>query len=255
MIVPKHPHGGRPSPPERSREDVNATPYVARTGCPWRALPHDSTVCWSATHKHFPAWWRTGVRRKIHRALREQARRRGGRAAKPTAAAIDSSSANDTPVRGQRGLDGANKLDAINRHIAVDTGGLLPAAHATPANVQHRAALPALIRKTTRACSTVQHVWLDHGHTRPTAAQAADRHSVTVEIVSGPKAPSGGFRVQPRRWVLKRTNGSINHNTAATANTRTPPKLTNDSSSSPRSPRYSADSTEDSCSTHIRVAP
>jgi hypothetical protein len=34
-------------------------------------------------------------------------------------------------VRGQRGFAGAKKIDGIKRHIAVDTGGLLLAAHVT----------------------------------------------------------------------------------------------------------------------------
>ena len=33
---------------------------------------------------------------------------------------------------------------------------------------------------------------------------------VTVGIVSGPK-PGHGFIVQPRRWVVERANGWINH--------------------------------------------
>jgi transposase len=78
---------------------------------------------------------------------------------------IDSSSVKGTPVRGPRGFDGAKKVDGIKRHIAVDTGGLLLAAHVTPANVQDRAAFPALNRKPKRSCSTVQHVWLDGGYT------------------------------------------------------------------------------------------
>jgi transposase len=48
QVVPTHPKGGRPCPPERWREYLNAMLYVARTGCPWRSLPHDFTVTWSA---------------------------------------------------------------------------------------------------------------------------------------------------------------------------------------------------------------
>lgn len=33
---------------------------------------------------------------------------------------------------------------------------------------------------------------------------------MTVEVASGPK-PGHGFIVQPRRWVVERTNGWINH--------------------------------------------
>ena len=39
---------------------------------------------------------------------------------------------------------------------------------------------------------------------------AAAKAGITVDIVSGPKAGSG-FLVQPRRWVVERTNGWINH--------------------------------------------
>lgn len=53
-------------------------------------------------------------------------------------------------------------------------------------------------------------VWLDKGYTGQAVAQAARRHGVDVEVVSGPK-PAGGFTVQPRRWVVERTNGWINH--------------------------------------------
>lgn len=115
-----------------------------------------------------------------------------------------------TQVRGPRGFDGAKKVDGIKRHITVDTTGLLIAAHVTPANVQDRAAFPALLSKTMRACSTVRKVWLDKGHTGPSVAAAAQKAGIEVEIVSGPK-PARGFVVQPRRWAVERTNGRINH--------------------------------------------
>ncbi|MDT5397868.1 MAG: hypothetical protein QOK33_1099, partial [Mycobacterium sp.] len=35
--------------------------HVLRTGCAWRHLPHDFTVSWSATHKHFLRWCRAGT--------------------------------------------------------------------------------------------------------------------------------------------------------------------------------------------------
>ncbi|ARU51698.1 hypothetical protein CBR64_09595 [Cellulosimicrobium cellulans] len=30
--------------------------FDVTTGIPWRALPHDFTVSWSAAHKHFTRW-------------------------------------------------------------------------------------------------------------------------------------------------------------------------------------------------------
>jgi putative transposase len=39
-VIPAPKKGGRPAKHDR-REIVNALLYVARTGCQWRALPHD----------------------------------------------------------------------------------------------------------------------------------------------------------------------------------------------------------------------
>jgi len=44
---------GRPGPEQRWREYLDAILSVVRTGCPWRALPHDFAVHWSSAHKHF----------------------------------------------------------------------------------------------------------------------------------------------------------------------------------------------------------
>ena len=75
---------------------------------------------------------------------------------------------------------------------------------------QDRAAFPKLLPKTKRVAPSIAHVWLDKGYTGSTVADAATKAGVSVDIVSGPK-PGTGFIVQPRRWVIERTNGSINH--------------------------------------------
>jgi transposase len=61
-----------------------------------------------------------------------------------------------------------------------------------------------------RGAPTIAHVWVDKGCTGSTVADAAAKAGVTVDVVSGPK-PGRGFTVQPRRWVVERTNGWINH--------------------------------------------
>jgi transposase len=117
---------------------------------------------------------------------------------------VDSSSVKSTPLAGPRGFDGAKKIDGIKRHILVDTAGRLLAVHATAANVQDRAAFADLLTKNP--CPTVTHVWADKGYTGQTPTDAATAAGIELEIVSGPK-PVGGFVVQPRRWVVERTNG------------------------------------------------
>jgi len=185
--------------------------YIARTGSPWRALPHDFTVTWSAAHKHFTRWTKIGLWQRLLRVLREEARTGAGRTAKPTAAIVDSSSVKGMPVAGPRGFDGAKKIDGIKRHILVDTTGLLLGVHATPANVQDRAGFADLL--TVSDCATVRKVWADKGYTGTApakAARTARTARIKLDIVSGPK-PTDGFIVQPRRWVVERTNGWINH--------------------------------------------
>src|SRR5450756_3161099 len=61
QVVPTHHKGGRPCSQARWREYVDALLYITRTGCPWRALPHDFTAGWSAAHEHLTKWTRTAV--------------------------------------------------------------------------------------------------------------------------------------------------------------------------------------------------
>ena len=210
FVVPKYPRGGRPCPPQRWREYLDAILYVLRTGCAWRHLPHDFTVSWSSSHKHFLRWCRTGVWARILTAVRGEVRTRSGRRQRPTAAVVDSSSVKASPVAGPRGFDGAKKVDGVKRHVLVDSTGVLVAAVVTEANVQDRAAFPKLLGKAKRIAPTIGHVWVDKGYTGQAVTTAATKAGVTVEVVSGPK-PGHGFIVQPRRWVVEHTNGWINH--------------------------------------------
>jgi transposase len=184
--------------------------YVLRTGCAWRHLPHDFTVSWSAAHKGFPRWCRAGTWTKVLTAIRGEVRTRSGRRARPTAAVVDSSAVKASPVAGPRGFHGAKKVDGVKRKVLVDSAGILVAAVVTPANAQDRAGLPKLLRRANRIAPTIAHIWVDKGYTGSTVTDAATTAGVTVEIVSGPK-PGRGFIVQPRRWVVERTNAWINH--------------------------------------------
>jgi putative transposase len=115
-----------------------------------------------------------------------------------------------SPVAGPRGFDGAKKVDGVKRHVLLDSAGILVAALVTPADVQDRAAFPKLRRKAKRTAPTISQVWVDKSYTGQTVNAAANKASVTVDVVSGPK-PGHRFIVQPRRWVVERTNRWINH--------------------------------------------
>jgi transposase len=112
-------------------------------------------------------------------------------------------------VTGPRGVDGAKRL----RRQTPRAGGLRRPARrslVTPADVQDQAAFPTLLRRAKPIAPTITHVWLDNGYTGQMVANATAKASVTVDVVFGPK-PGRGFIVQPRRWAVEPTNGSINH--------------------------------------------
>ena len=122
---------------------------------------------WSAAHKHFLRWSRSGTWTCILNAIRGEIRTGSGRRRRRTAAVVDSSSVKASPVAGPRRFDGAKKLDGVKRHVLVDSGGALVAAVVTPADVQARAALPKLLRGPPLV-PTIAHVWVDKGYTRLT---------------------------------------------------------------------------------------
>lgn len=52
-------------------------------------------------------------------------------------------------------------------------------------------------------------MWLDKGYTGQAVTDSTAAAGTKTVIVSGPK-PRTGFVVQPRRWVVERTNAWIN---------------------------------------------
>lgn len=92
-LVPAVKSGGRPARHTRHtrREIVNAILYVIQGGNQWRALPHDLPP-WQTAYYYFRRWRNDGTWETLHSAVREQARKRLGREATPSAAILDSQS-------------------------------------------------------------------------------------------------------------------------------------------------------------------
>jgi transposase len=106
-LVPGPQPGGRPVRHAR-RELVNAILYVLRTGCQWRALPHDLPP-WGTVWWYFRQWRDAGVWEAVNTALREQARVRSGREPTPSAAILDSQSAKTTEKGGPAAMTRASR--------------------------------------------------------------------------------------------------------------------------------------------------
>ena len=105
--APKNGRSGRPRRHEL-REVVNALLYQARTGCSYRALPHEFPP-WAVVWDHFRRWRDNGTLELIHSALRTQDRHLAGRHVAPSAAILDSQSVKTTEKGDPKALTRARK--------------------------------------------------------------------------------------------------------------------------------------------------
>src|SRR3954453_4976412 len=131
--------GGRP-PKFPRRRIVDAILYLDRTGCSWRQLPHDFPP-WDTVYFSFQRWVADGTVDRIHAALRDAVRDAAGRDPLASAGAVDSQTVpgGSTVGRGSRGWDAGKKTNGRQRHLLVDTMGLLIVVLGTAARGAARA--------------------------------------------------------------------------------------------------------------------
>lgn len=197
FLVPRRRKGGRPCPPERRREYLDAMLCVLRTGCAWRHLSHDFTVSWSAAHKHILRWCRNGAWARILTAVRGEVRTRSRRRRRPHRGGRGFLQRPGVPGDRAARLRRREEIDGVTRHALVaprcpGRRGRHPGRRAGPGRIPEAAAQGQTDRADDQPRIGRQ------GLHRPDRHHRRSQAGFTVDVVSGPK-PGHGFIVQPRR--------------------------------------------------------
>lgn len=92
----------------------------------------------------------------------------------------------------------------------VDTLGLLLAVTVTAACVQDRDGARWLLAHLPGGCKKLRKIWVDGGYAGTLVDWVAARFKFCLAVVLRPKE-SRTFVLLPRRWVVERTFGWLNH--------------------------------------------
>ena len=90
------------------RNLVEAVMYVVKTGCQWRALPHDDPP-YSTVYNFYSRAKQKGVWEEVMQFLVKETRIQSGRNAEPSYALIDSQSVKTAYHSDKKGYDGGKK--------------------------------------------------------------------------------------------------------------------------------------------------
>lgn len=189
------------------RRIVEACPCLVAEGCRWRALPRGfppwQTVRW---------WWdrfrREAVREAAAHALTPVARTAAGRNAAPRTGLVDTQSVRCGPQKGERGRDGAKKLNGRKRHVLTCSAGFLLAVLVTAAWLHDQHGVGPLLARAHAAGWRLRRLIGDGGCAGEDVTGEAARHGATLTVASRPRQRTG-FAPIPLRWRVEQGSGIL----------------------------------------------
>jgi putative transposase len=200
-LLPKESRHGRR--PICRRWVLNAILYLNRTGCQWRALPHDFPN-WKTVYTIYWRWRQAGVWQRVHEALCRRVRQQAGKKPTPSVAIVDSQSIRTAEGGEERGYDAGKRITGRKRHLAVDTLGLVWAAVVHGAYWQDHDGACFVFQKL-KALGRLRVLFGDsaYGRNELPAWVRATCGWVLQTVLR--RVQSKGFVVLPKRWIVERT--------------------------------------------------
>ncbi len=190
------------------RAVVNTIFSVVEGGITWRMLPREYPK-WPSVYWYFSQWRDSGDWPRLHDPLRARVRQQAGRHKHPTAGCVDSQRVKTTELGGERGDDKGKNVTGRQRHLWVDTLGLLMAVVVTAAAVSDPAGARLLFARLGGACKKLRWLWVDGGY-RGQLVEWVSQHLRCVLRVTLRPEGAQGFVLLPRRWVVERTLAWLN---------------------------------------------
>jgi len=190
------------------RAVVNAMFSVVDGGITWRMLPHEYPK-WPSVYWYVSPWRDSGDWQRLHDTVRAQVRQQAGRHKHPTAGCVDSQSVTTTELGGERGYDKGKNGKGRQRHLLVDTLGLLMVVIVTAASVSDPAGARLLFARLGGACKKLRLLWVDGGYRGQWVDWGSQPLRFVLRVTWRPEGAKG-FVLLPRRWVVERTLAWLN---------------------------------------------
>lgn len=124
------------------------------------------------------------------------------------------------PAAGQ-GIDAGKKIAGRERHIGVDTAGLLLAVLVNAASVSDNVGGIHLLSNIAESHPRVTKAWTDSGYRTEVIDHGATL-GIDVEVTRRDPTQKG-FKAIPRRWIVERTFGWLMHHRRLTRDCETHP--------------------------------